>query len=342
MARRDTAARRYAEAAFEVALRDDTVDDVASELDAAAAIVADELLARPGQPGRPPRGALGWPPKDLRELVGRPVLNLIGLMLRRGRIEELPPHRRGVPPARQRAAGHRPRHRTSAAPLTDRGDPGRRRADGAVHRRSRRARRPGRSQPAGRPRRSGRRPNDRRERPRPPRATAESARFGRPLGDLRPMAIRSDEITSIIKSAIDSFDAGVETRSVGTVVEVGDGIAQIYGLAGALSSELLEFPGGLMGMALNLEEETVGAVILGNATGDQGRRHGQDDRPRRRGAGRRRRCSAASSTRSAGRSTTRARSPRRRPARSSASPRASSSASRSTRRSRPASRRSTR
>ena len=80
------------------------------------------------------------------------------------------------------------------------------------------------------------------------------------------MAIRSDEITSIIKSAIDSFDSGIETRSVGTVVEVGDGIAQIYGLSGALSSELLEFPDGLMGMALNLEEETVGAVILGNAT----------------------------------------------------------------------------
>src|SRR4026209_840478 len=80
------------------------------------------------------------------------------------------------------------------------------------------------------------------------------------------MAIRSDEITSIIKSAIDDFDSGVETRSVGTVVEVGDGIAQIYGLSGALASELLEFPGGLMGMALNLEEETVGAVILGNAT----------------------------------------------------------------------------
>ena len=77
------------------------------------------------------------------------------------------------------------------------------------------------------------------------------------------MAIRSDDITTIIKSAIDQFDAGIETRSVGTVVEVGDGIAQIYGLEGALASELLEFPGGVMGMALNLEEETVGAVILG-------------------------------------------------------------------------------
>jgi len=80
------------------------------------------------------------------------------------------------------------------------------------------------------------------------------------------MAIRSDEIISIIKSQIESFDAVTETRSVGTVVEVGDGIAQIYGLDNALSSELLEFPGGVMGMALNLEEETVGAVILGNAT----------------------------------------------------------------------------
>ena len=80
------------------------------------------------------------------------------------------------------------------------------------------------------------------------------------------MAIRSDEITSIIKSAIDDFDSGVETRSVGTVVEVGDGIAQIYGLDAALASELLEFPGDVFGLALNLEEETVGAVILGNAT----------------------------------------------------------------------------
>src|SRR6266511_1276993 len=79
------------------------------------------------------------------------------------------------------------------------------------------------------------------------------------------MAIRSDEITTIITSAIEGFEATVETRSVGTVVEVGDGIAQIYGLDGALASELLEFPNGVRGLALNLEEETVGAVILGNA-----------------------------------------------------------------------------
>jgi len=80
------------------------------------------------------------------------------------------------------------------------------------------------------------------------------------------MASRSDEIVSIIKDRIERFDEGAESRSIGTVVEVGDGIAQIYGLSGALSSELLEFPGDVMGMALNLEEETVGAVILGDPT----------------------------------------------------------------------------
>ncbi|HSW43758.1 MAG TPA: F0F1 ATP synthase subunit alpha [Patescibacteria group bacterium] len=80
------------------------------------------------------------------------------------------------------------------------------------------------------------------------------------------MAIRSDEIISIIRASIENFDSTAESRNVGTVVEVGDGIAQVHGLAGALASELLEFPGGVYGMALNLEEETVGAVILGSAT----------------------------------------------------------------------------
>jgi F-type H+-transporting ATPase subunit alpha len=87
------------------------------------------------------------------------------------------------------------------------------------------------------------------------------------------MAIRSDEITSIIRSEIKGFDEGADVSGVGTIVEVGDGIAQIYGLSGALASELLEFPGGVMGMAFNLEEETVGALILGDYTdlseGDQ-------------------------------------------------------------------------
>src|SRR4029077_18303912 len=88
---------------------------------------------------------------------------------------------------------------------------------------------------------------------------------GSGIGD--SMAIRSDEIVSIIKREIDHFDQATETRTVGTVVEVGDGIAQVYGLSDALASELLEVPGGVMGIALNLEEETVGAVILGSDVG---------------------------------------------------------------------------
>jgi F-type H+-transporting ATPase subunit alpha len=87
------------------------------------------------------------------------------------------------------------------------------------------------------------------------------------------MAIRSDEITSIIRDEIRNFAEGADVAGVGTIVEVGDGIAQVYGLSGALASELLEFPGGVMGMAFNLEEETVGALILGDYThlkeGDQ-------------------------------------------------------------------------
>ncbi len=93
------------------------------------------------------------------------------------------------------------------------------------------------------------------------------------------MAIRSDEITSIIRSEIKGFDAGADVSGVGTIVEVGDGIAQVYGLSGALAQELLEFPNGIMGMAFNLEEETVGALILGDYTslkeGDQVRTTGR-------------------------------------------------------------------
>ena len=170
-------------------------------------------------------------------------------------------------------------------------------------------------------------------------AAHADAPLRRPNGDA--MAIRSDEIISIIKSQIESFDATTETRSVGTVVEVGDGIAQIYGLDAALASELLEFPGGVMGMALNLEEETVGAVILGDAVGDQGGRPGPDHRPRRRGP---RRPGAARPGRGPARQ--RDRRQGRHPAHEDPPGRAHRArrhhrASRSTRRSRPASRPST-
>src|SRR3954468_5131301 len=84
------------------------------------------------------------------------------------------------------------------------------------------------------------------------------------------MALRAEEISSIIRSEIEHFGQPTRTVNVGTVVEVGDGIARVYGLAGAMSSELLEFKtakgGSVMGMALNLEEESVGVVILGPFT----------------------------------------------------------------------------
>ena len=77
------------------------------------------------------------------------------------------------------------------------------------------------------------------------------------------MAIKSDEISNLIKQRIKDFDVPVLSADVGIVTEIGDGIAQIYGLRNARSLELLEFKGGVRGMALNLEEDAVGAVILG-------------------------------------------------------------------------------
>ena len=80
------------------------------------------------------------------------------------------------------------------------------------------------------------------------------------------MAVRPEEITSIIKEQIQAFGVEAQSASVGTVVEAGDGIARIHGLSGAKAGELLEFRDGIMGLALNLEEEAVGAVILGDYT----------------------------------------------------------------------------
>ena len=78
------------------------------------------------------------------------------------------------------------------------------------------------------------------------------------------MATNSDDITGLLRQRIESLDTTVRDVNVGTVVEVGDGIARIFGLSEALAGELLEFPGGVLGMALNLEEDSVGAVLLGS------------------------------------------------------------------------------
>jgi F-type H+-transporting ATPase subunit alpha len=77
------------------------------------------------------------------------------------------------------------------------------------------------------------------------------------------MAIRSEEIASIIKQQIQQFGAEVESVNVGTVVEAGDGIARVHGLSQVASSELVQFETGVMGLALNLEEDSVGVMVLG-------------------------------------------------------------------------------
>jgi F-type H+-transporting ATPase subunit alpha len=77
------------------------------------------------------------------------------------------------------------------------------------------------------------------------------------------VSLRADEISSLMQKQIQGFDEGIELKETGRVVSVGDGIARIYGLEKAMAGELLEFPGGLAGMVLNLEEDNVGAVLLG-------------------------------------------------------------------------------
>ncbi|TAJ26111.1 MAG: F0F1 ATP synthase subunit alpha [Nitrospirae bacterium] len=81
------------------------------------------------------------------------------------------------------------------------------------------------------------------------------------------MQIKADEISSIIKEKIKGFDKQVDVNEMGSVIQVGDGIAKIYGLNGAMAGEMLEFPGNLFGIALNLEEDNVGAVLMGSDVG---------------------------------------------------------------------------
>ncbi len=81
------------------------------------------------------------------------------------------------------------------------------------------------------------------------------------------MKIRPEEISSVIRERIEAFGGALDVAETGKVVYVGDGIAHVYGLAKCMASELVEFPGGVMGMALNLEEDSVGVVIMGDYTG---------------------------------------------------------------------------
>ncbi len=90
------------------------------------------------------------------------------------------------------------------------------------------------------------------------------------------MRINTDEILSNIKDKIDSFTSELEITDFGQVIEVGDGVAHIDGLKSCFAGELLEFPNGSYGMAMNLDDDMVGSVIIGS---DRGIRQGDIVRP---------------------------------------------------------------
>jgi F-type H+-transporting ATPase subunit alpha len=91
--------------------------------------------------------------------------------------------------------------------------------------------------------------------------------------------VRPDEISAILRRQLTGFDKETDVYEVGTVLQVGDGVARIYGLTNVMASELVEFPNGVVGMVLNLEEDNVGAVLFGDDSlvkeGDQVRRTGR-------------------------------------------------------------------
>jgi F-type H+-transporting ATPase subunit alpha len=80
------------------------------------------------------------------------------------------------------------------------------------------------------------------------------------------VTIRAEEISKIIREQIGTYAVDVDVAEVGTVVSVGDGIARVHGVERVMASEMLEFPHGVYGIALNLEEESVGTVLLGDYT----------------------------------------------------------------------------
>ena len=96
--------------------------------------------------------------------------------------------------------------------------------------------------------------------------------------------ITAQEITEIIKAQLEGLTRGLEVDQVGTVISVGDGIARVYGLEKVMAGELLEFPNGVFGLALNLEEADVGGVLLGETSlvkeGDTVKRTGGSCRSR--------------------------------------------------------------
>ena len=78
------------------------------------------------------------------------------------------------------------------------------------------------------------------------------------------MKFKADEIASVLQKEIEQYQAQIDVREVGRVLEVGDGIARVYGLSSVMSGEMVEFPNGTIGLAFNLDENSVGVIILGD------------------------------------------------------------------------------
>ena len=93
------------------------------------------------------------------------------------------------------------------------------------------------------------------------------------------MNLKPEEISSVIQREISEFKVELDVEEVGTVIQVGDGVARVYGLMNCVYSELIEFPNGVFGMALNLEEDNVGCILFGAnelvKEGDQVKRTGK-------------------------------------------------------------------
>ena len=93
------------------------------------------------------------------------------------------------------------------------------------------------------------------------------------------MPFRPEEVSAVLAQELERYEAKLETKSVGSVLSVGDGIARVWGLEDAMAGELIKFPGDVMGMVLNLEEDNVGCALLGNyeevREGDTVRRTGK-------------------------------------------------------------------
>ena len=299
----------YAGGLFEIARAEGNLDEVEDELFRFARSLegSDAAAQRPHRRAGPGRAAPGHRRGPARQGVAttdaarRPRRRL-------GRGRDLPAIISTLVERRPRPKKDRVAEVRSAVPLTDdqQARPGRRPRQ--RHRQAGRAE--GRRRPVGARRRSPPSATPSSTAPSAPDSTSSSPSCRRHRSHMAELTISAADIAAALKKNLEGFEPSLEARTVGRVTEVGDGIARVYGLPDAAVNELLEFEDGTVGLALNLDEDSIGAVVLGDS------RASRRARPSRPPAASCRcpsatPCSAGSSTPSASRSTARAR-PRRR------------------------------